>query len=212
MAPPHMQVAVTMPGGPAPPPPSSVRMAPQMAPHQAAAPDATAAMNAMRYMGAAAAAVAAAGAGVGAPSGVGPSTMGFASHDAFEEHMRQQEKKLQKRAANRRSAQLSRKRKKALIEELKYENLDLQRHEDILEVIPDPVFAFDTANGGVWFASNSASAQFGLSIEDLTSSNFFDLMTEDCAKRLRVLIETASKGMSESGSALLPEVSRLELQ
>ncbi|CAM9663307.1 unnamed protein product, partial [Sphacelaria rigidula] len=134
-----------------------------------------------------------------------PQSMAFSSHDAFEEHMRQQEKKLQKRAANRKSAQLSRKRKKALIEDLKYENQDLQRHEDILEVIPDPVFAFDTASGGVWFASNSASAQVGLSVEDLTSACFFDLMTEDCSKRLRVLIEHASKDMSETGSSVLHE-------
>ncbi|CAM9705203.1 unnamed protein product, partial [Ectocarpus fasciculatus] len=134
-----------------------------------------------------------------------PSPAGFASHDAFEEHVRQQEKKLQKRAANRKSAQLSRKRKKALIEELRYENQDLQRHEDILEVIPDPVFAFDTANGRVWFASTSASAQFGQSVEDLTSACFFDLMTEDCSKRLRVLIDTAAKDVSETNSSLLHE-------
>eukprot|EP00903_Cladosiphon_okamuranus_P008432 g8105.t1 len=130
---------------------------------------------------------------------------GFASHDAFEEHMRQQEKKLQKRAANRKSAQLSRKRKKALIEELRYENQDLQRHEDILEVIPDPVFAFDTTSGRVWFASTSASAHFGLSVQDLTSACFFDLMTEDCSKRLRVLIDTAAKDVTETNSALLHE-------
>lgn len=135
-----------------------------------------------------------------------PHPIGFASHDAYEEHLRQQEKKQQKRAANRKSAQLSRKRKKALIEELRYENQDLQRHEDILAVIPDPVFAFDTADGRVWFASNSASAQFGLPVEDLTSACFFDLMSEDCSKRLRVLIDTASKDITDTNSVLLHEV------
>lgn len=135
-------------------------------------------------------------------------SMRYAGHDAFDEQVRQQEKKLQKRAANRKSAQLSRKRKKALIEELRYENQDLQRHEDILEVIPDPVFAFDTSDGRVWFASTSASAQFGLAVQELTSACFFDLMTEDCSKRLRVLIETALKDVSETNSALLHEVSR----
>ena len=134
-------------------------------------------------------------------------SLGYAGHDAFDEQLRQQEKKLQKRAANRKSAQLSRKRKKALIEELRYENLDLQRHEDILEVIPDPVFAFDTSDGRVWFASTSASAQFGLPVQELTSACFFDLMTDDCSKRLRVLIETAAKDVSETNSALLHEVS-----
>lgn len=136
----------------------------------------------------------------------GVQSAGFPSHDATEERMRQQEKKLQKRAANRKSAQLSRKRKKALIEELRYENQDLQRHEDILEVIPDPVFAFNTTSGRVWFASPSASAQFGVSVEDLTSACFFDLMTEDCSKRLRVLIDTAAKDVSDTNSALLHEV------
>lgn len=139
-------------------------------------------------------------------SSAGPHPAGFPSDEAYEEHVRQQEKKLQKRAANRKSAQLSRKRKKALIEELRYENQDLQRHEDILAVIPDPVFAFDTADGRVWFASNSASSQFGLPVQDLTSACFYDLMTEDCSKRLRVLIDTASKDASETNSALLPEV------
>ncbi|CAN0434200.1 unnamed protein product, partial [Ascophyllum nodosum] len=136
---------------------------------------------------------------------MGTYPVGFASHDAYEEHLRQQEKKLQKRAANRKSAQLSRKRKKALIEELRYENEDLQRHEDILAVIPDPVFAFDAADGRVWFASNSASVQFGLPVEDLTSACFFDLMSEDCSKRLRVLIDAALKDVSETNSALLHE-------
>ncbi|CAN0304346.1 unnamed protein product, partial [Hapterophycus canaliculatus] len=154
-----------------------------------------------QYMASAAAAAAAAGQQQ-------QTALGFpgSGHDsALEEQARQQEKKLQKRAANRKSAQLSRKRKKALIEELRYENQDLQRHEDILEVIPDPVFAFDTSNGRVWFASTSASAQFGLSVEDLTSACFFDLMTEDCSKRLKVLIDTAAKDVSETNSALLHE-------
>ena len=141
-----------------------------------------------------------------AAAAMGTYPVGFASHDAYEEHLRQQEKKLQKRAANRKSAQLSRKRKKALIEELRYENEDLQRHEDILAVIPDPVFAFDAADGRVWFASNSASVQFGLPVEDLTSACFFDLMSEDCSKRLRVLVDAALKDVSETNSALLHEV------
>lgn len=192
-------------GGPmpgmAPPLPAGVTVAP--AGTAVVSPGAPPSMNAMQYMAAAA---------LPPPpppqvaSASPTQSLGFASNDTFEEHVRQQEKKLQKRAANRKSAQLSRKRKKALIEELRYENQDLQRHEDILEVIPDPVFAFDTATGRVWFASNSASAQFGLSVEDLTSACFFDLMTGDCSKRLRVLIDTAVKDVSETNSALLHEV------
>lgn len=216
MAPP-ITPGAGLPTGPNPP--AAQQMAAARLQAHRSPTDATTAMNAMQYMGTAAAAAAAAastGMGMGMGTGTGPvgggltspggSSMAFTRQDAVEENMRQQEKKLQKRAANRKSAQLSRKRKKALIEELKYENQDLQRHEDILEVIPDPVFAFDTANGGVWFASNSASAQFGLPVEDLMSASFFDLMTEDCSKRLRVLIETATKDISDTGSTLLHEV------
>lgn len=212
---PPLPTAMAMQGGPHGGPASQA--APQAAAaaqmsihaHQPLPPDATA-MSAMHLMGASPGTIpsqAPVPPGSVMATAPPPQSMAFSSHDAFEEHMRQQEKKLQKRAANRKSAQLSRKRKKALIEDLKYENQDLQRHEDILEVIPDPVFAFDTASGGVWFASNSASAQVGLSVEDLTSACFFDLMTEDCSKRLRVLIEHASKDMSETGSSVLHEVS-----
>lgn len=55
------------------------------------------------------------------------------------------DKKLLKRAANRRSAQLSRKRKKQYIEELKDENADLRRMELILRSIPDMIVSFDSS-------------------------------------------------------------------
>lgn len=205
---PTMPTAVAMPAvQQVPQGPYGLPCSNQLPIHRHQPPDA-AAMSAMQYVGQGPVsgtgplARSAPAMGTGPP----PQAMSFGSHDVFEEHMRQQEKKLQKRAANRKSAQLSRKRKKALIEELKYENEDLQRHEDILAVIPDPVFAFDALNGGVWFASNSASAQFGLTVEDLTSACFFDLMTKDCSKRLRVLIDTASKDLTATGSTLLYEV------
>jgi Basic region leucine zipper len=53
-------------------------------------------------------------------------------------------KKQQKRAANRRSAQLSRKRKKLYIEDLKEENDELRRKEQILRSIPDLIVVFDS--------------------------------------------------------------------
>lgn len=54
------------------------------------------------------------------------------------------EKRAQKRAANRRSAQLSRRRKKAYIEELKKQNSELRKHEVMLEQITDAVVVFNT--------------------------------------------------------------------
>ncbi|CAM9786686.1 unnamed protein product [Chrysoparadoxa australica] len=98
------------------------------------------------------------------------------------------DKLTQKRIANRKSAQMSRKRKKAFLEDLKTENAALKRHEEILEVVPDPVFAFKAADGLLWFVSNSAAIQFGLSLNDLDKTSFFDLMTPDCSKRLQEFI------------------------
>ncbi|CAM9815126.1 unnamed protein product, partial [Choristocarpus tenellus] len=85
------------------------------------------------------------------------------------------------------------------------ENEDLQRHEDILEVAPDPIFAFNAMSGQVWFASNSAVAHFGLQLSDLTAGSFFDLMTNDCSKRLRTLIENVASSIPEKESVLLKE-------
>lgn len=108
------------------------------------------------------------------------------------------DKKILKRAANRKSAQLSRQRKKAYIDELRTENEELKRQEEILQVVPDPVFAFNAADGKVWFASKSAAAQFGLDMDFLMQATFFDLVTTDCSNRLKNMI---SKGLAANPNA-----------
>ncbi|KAG5179624.1 hypothetical protein JKP88DRAFT_326180, partial [Tribonema minus] len=115
------------------------------------------------------------------------------------------DRQQQKRAANRKSAQLSRQRKKAHINELRQEHEELKRQEEILAVVPDPVFAFDALTGRISFASRSAAAQFGLRVEHLLAANLFDLVTADCSNRLRALIARALADHPGSQTLLLGE-------
>lgn len=93
-------------------------------------------------------------------------------------------KKQQKRAANRRSAQLSRKRKKLFIEELKEENDELRRKEQILKSIPDLIVVFDSA-GRLWFVSHSVSRFLDFSPHDLESTSFWDRLCEESVRLLK---------------------------
>jgi len=61
-------------------------------------------------------------------------------------------RKMQRRAANRRSAQLSRARKKAHLEELKIENSRLQHMVDVLDSQPELVFCI-TSSGKITYVS-----------------------------------------------------------
>jgi len=62
-------------------------------------------------------------------------------------------RKMLRRAANRRSAQLSRARKKAHMEDLKIENSRLQKVSDILDALPELVFCM-TKSGKVTYISD----------------------------------------------------------
>jgi len=96
-----------------------------------------------------------------------------------------QKKKL-KRAANRRSAQLSRKRKKQFIEELKEENEGLRRKEAILRSIPDLVVLFDSS-GKLWFVSDSVNRFLNYTAEELEGSSFWERL---CGESV-LLLKTA---------------------
>lgn len=100
----------------------------------------------------------------------------------FEHHVEQ--KKKQKRAVNRLSAQLSRKRKKQYIEELKEENDDLRRKELILRSIPDLIVVFDSA-GKLWFVSESVSMFLGMTASELEGASFWDRLCEDSVRLLK---------------------------
>ena len=95
-----------------------------------------------------------------------------------------EDKKLAKRAANRRSAQLSRKRKKLFIEELKEENDDLRKKEQILRSIPDLIVVFDSG-GKLWFVSHSVSRFLHFSPIELEGSSFWDRLCDDSVRLLK---------------------------
>mmetsp|Transcript_43009 Transcript_43009/g.48828 ORF Transcript_43009/g.48828 Transcript_43009/m.48828 type:complete len:579 (-) Transcript_43009:22-1758(-) len=94
------------------------------------------------------------------------------------------DKKQLKRAANRRSAQLSRKRKKQFIEELKEENDELRRKEQILRSIPDLIVVFDSA-GKLWFISHSVSRFLDFTPSELEGSSFWDRLCDDSVRLLK---------------------------
>jgi PAS domain S-box-containing protein len=92
--------------------------------------------------------------------------------------------KAQKRAANRRSAQLSRKRKKQCVEELQEENDDLRRKEQILKSIPDLIVVFDSA-GKVCFVSDSVSTFLNMTAKELEGTSFWNRLCEDSVRLLK---------------------------
>jgi PAS domain-containing protein len=95
-----------------------------------------------------------------------------------------EDKKLLKRAANRRSAQLSRKRKKQYIEDLKDENSDLRRMEMILRSIPDLVISFDSS-GKIGFVSQSVSRFLSFTPHELEGRSFWDRLCEESVRLLK---------------------------
>mmetsp|Transcript_7394 Transcript_7394/g.14001 ORF Transcript_7394/g.14001 Transcript_7394/m.14001 type:complete len:467 (+) Transcript_7394:4777-6177(+) len=95
-----------------------------------------------------------------------------------------EDKKLQKRAANRRSAQLSRKRKKQFIEELKEENDDLRRKEQILRSIPDLIVVFDSS-GKLGFVSHSVSNFLEFAPDELIGRSFWERLCEESVRLLK---------------------------
>lgn len=95
-----------------------------------------------------------------------------------------EDKKMQKRAANRRSAQLSRKRKKQFIEELKEENDELRRKEQILRSIPDLIVVFDSS-GKLGFVSHSVSNFLEFTPDELVGSSFWERLCEESVRLLK---------------------------
>jgi len=95
-----------------------------------------------------------------------------------------EDKKRVKRAANRRSAQLSRKRKKQFIEELKEENDELRRKELILRSIPDLIVVFDSA-GRLSFVSQSVGKFLQFTPEKLEGTSFWDRLCDESVRLLK---------------------------
>lgn len=95
-----------------------------------------------------------------------------------------EDKKQAKRAANRLSAHLSRKRKKMLISDLKDENLELRRKEQILQFLPDLIIVFDSS-GLMPFVSSSVTRFLDYSPEELEGASFWDLLTVDSVQLIK---------------------------
>ena len=91
------------------------------------------------------------------------------------------EQKELKRAANRRYAQLSRKRKRQRIDELKEENEELRRQEQILRSVPDLIFIFDSS-GRISFVSHSVSNFLDFKPIDLEGTSFWQILGDESMK------------------------------
>merc|ERR1719215_269796 len=94
------------------------------------------------------------------------------------------DKKQLKRAANRKSAQLSRKRKKQFIEELRSENDELRKKELILRSIPDLIVVFDSA-GKIHFLSHSVTLLLKFPPGELEGTSFWDRISENSVRLLK---------------------------
>eukprot|EP00979_Chaetoceros_neogracilis_P002562 scaffold435_cov275-Chaetoceros_neogracile.AAC.14 len=112
-------------------------------------------------------------------------------------------KKLQKRAANRRSAQLSRKRKKQFMEELKEENDDLRRKEQILLSIPDLIVVFNSS-GKLGFVSRSVSNFLEFTPHELEGQSFWERLCEGSVRLLKAaFMDALAAKTSESDTTPL---------
>jgi PAS domain S-box-containing protein len=113
------------------------------------------------------------------------------------------DKRQQKRAANRRSAQLSRKRKKQYIEELQEENDELRRKEQILRSIPDLIVVFDSS-GKLGFVSQSVSRFIDMTPEELEGTSFWDRLCEDSVRLLKAaFMDSLAARKADSATAPL---------
>jgi len=108
------------------------------------------------------------------------------------------DKKQLKRAANRRSAQLSRKRKKVFIEELKDENDELRRKEQILKNIPDLIIVFEPT-GKIFFVSHSVSNFLDYSPDELEGLSLWDRLSSESVRLIKAAFMDALAARSPGG-------------
>ncbi len=95
-----------------------------------------------------------------------------------------EDKKQAKRAANRLSAHLSRKRKKVFMDDLKDKNFELRRKEQILRSIPDLIVVFDSS-GLINFVSHSVTRFMNYTVEELEKTSFWDKLTEESVRLIK---------------------------
>ena len=117
---------------------------------------------------------------------------------------KKEERRINKRASNRRSASTSRARKKALVEEMTRLNAKLRRQALILSLLPDMVLAIDV-DGVITFCSAQAERILQHSSEDLVGAKLSQLLvppSRDALSRLvDELVATQSKAAANAANA-----------
>lgn len=117
---------------------------------------------------------------------------------------KKEERRINKRASNRRSASTSRARKKALVEEMTRLNAKLRRQALILSLLPDMVLAIDV-DGVITFCSAQAERILQHNSEDLVGAKLSQLLvppSRDALSRLvDELVATQSKAAANAANA-----------
>jgi PAS domain-containing protein len=121
--------------------------------------------------------------------------------DSHSNVMSTEEKRCNKRAANRLSAQLSRRRRKVFMEELKEENEKLRRKESILNSIPDLVVVFDSA-GKIGFVSKSVCTMLKFTADELHGSSFWDRLSDDSERLVKAAFMDSLAAKCESSETV----------
>lgn len=114
-----------------------------------------------------------------------------------------EDKKQARRAASQLSTRLSRKRKKIFVENLKTENVELRRKEQVLRSIPDLVIAFDSG-GSISLVSDSAARLFGCAKNELEGTSFWDLLAEDSVQLIKAFFMDALAAKRSSNDDSTP--------
>jgi hypothetical protein len=118
---------------------------------------------------------------------------------------KKEERRINKRASNRRSASTSRARKKALVEEMTRLNAKLRRQALILSLLPDMVLAIDV-DGVITFCSAQAERILQHNSEDLVGAKLSQLLvppSRDALSRLvDELVATQSKAAANAANAV----------
>lgn len=117
---------------------------------------------------------------------------------------KKEERRINKRASNRRSASTSRARKKALVEEMTRLNAQLRRQALILSLLPDMVLAIN-ADGVITFCSAQAERILQHNSEDLVGAKLSQLLVPSSRDALSGLVDelvaTQSKAAADAANA-----------
>mmetsp|Transcript_61283 Transcript_61283/g.138697 ORF Transcript_61283/g.138697 Transcript_61283/m.138697 type:complete len:554 (+) Transcript_61283:153-1814(+) len=118
---------------------------------------------------------------------------------------KEEEKRMLKRAANRKSAYTSRARKKQYVEEMTVANRDLKHHMHILDLLPDLIIGVDR-HGEISFVSRSVSRKLQYDTNALKGASMYDIVTPETRHVVttilqRQLLFRARRGGASSTSA-----------